>query len=244
MNEKEYIERFNLLAQYQDENEYIEELVKLIRTIHYERTNFVKNSDNDGARDEFFNFLKQEIIEVYKTYKEYSNSTNEIYKDIEFVGCGRTTVAIRIGDNVLKVGKSRTKNNIYEYQCLIPVYYSYDQEITSDEYYSIQLNPLVDTKNITDEDTYEAYRKLRKLGYIWNDPAPKNVGRIIRTMNYLDNVYEEGEIVIIDLEDFCYVGEITPEEVIDELAFENYNQKAYVYEMRYIEEQKNNTPHK
>ena len=149
-------------------------------------------------------------------------------------------MAFRIGDNVLKIGKSRTKNQSYEFQCLIPVFFSYDQEISSCEYYSVELTPLVDSKNITDEDTYEAYKQLRTLGYIWNDPSPKNIGKIINPIECYNNVYEKGDIVIIDLEDFAYVGEVTPEWVIDELAFSSYNQKTYTYEMRYIEEKEKN----
>lgn len=108
------------------------------------------------------------------------------------------------------------------------MYFSYYQEISSNEGYSIELTPLVDTKDLTDEDTYEAYKKIRSLGYIWNDPAPNNIGKIIKTIECHNIVYEKGDIVIVDLEDFAYVGEVTPEEVIDKVAFYSYNQKAYV----------------
>ena len=237
ISEEEHRKIFSSLSKYKDVDEYVEKLVELIRTIHYERTFFVKNSDNEKARDEFFDFLKKEFVEIYNTYKKYSNDNSEIGNIIEFVGEGRTTLAFRIGDNVLKIGKSRIKNHYYEYQCLIPVYFSYYQEISSNEGYSIELTPLVDTKDLTDEDTYEAYKKMRSLGYIWNDAAPNNIGKIIKTIECHNIVYEKGDIVIVDLEDFAYVGEVTPEEVIDELAFFSYNHKAYVYEMRYIEEQ-------
>ena len=236
MYDYDYKTMLDSLKQYNDENKYIDELVKLIRVIQYERQAFVKNSDNNLARDEFFDFLKNEFIEVYRIYKEKKQTKTNVSEDIEFVGFGRSSLAFRIGDYVLKISKRKTNNILYEFQCLIPVFYFVENKISDNEYYSLQLTPYVDTKDLTKEDTYLAYKELRKLGYIWNDPKPSNIGRIINDFEYLDKVYKSGDIVIIDLEDLAYVGEYTPEAVMDELAFDSYNPRTYTFEERYNEE--------
>ena len=71
----------------------------------------------------------------------------------------------------------------------------------------------------------------RNLG--WNDPKRENVGRIIQDIEHNGHYYKTGDLVIID---FAYVGEITPEEVLAEIAWTSYNSKTYEYEMRYIRE--------
>ena len=66
---------------------------------------------------------------------------------------------------------------------------------------------------------FGANKRLRDLGYIWNDPKEENVGRIINDIDFNGNSYHSGDIVIIDLEDFAYVGEVTPDEVLEEVNY-------------------------
>ena len=229
MEEKKYKELFNKLKSIKDKKEYLDELIKLIEQILYERTWFVKNSSNSDLRKKFFDFLKLKIEELSKE------------SDIEFIGCGHTSLAFKIGDIVIKVGKednNHMQKRNYSYDCLIPVFFNQYFKVDEKEYYTIQISPLVSIDNITEEELYETYKRLRNYGYIWNDPTFDNVGRIIKDIEFNGHLYKKGDIVILDLEDLAYVGEETPDIVLEEIAIAGYNQKTYVYETRYIEEKK------
>ena len=233
----QYKEQFNILSQYTDENVYLDELIKMVSKIIYDRNHFVQNSDNDSKRAEFYTYLRQKLQEFYNQYKE--NNNKSIAENIEFIGCGRTSLVFKIGNIVLKIGKEKSdyrKSRDYKFDCVIPVLYKEFFKVEDREFYVIEISPLVNTNNISEEEVYYAYRNLRKLGYIWNDPAMDNVGKVINDFTYGDINYKAGDIVIVDLEDLAYVGEETPDYVLDELAYYSYNQKAYVYENRYLEE--------
>ena len=232
----DYKERFNELKDISNNDEYLNELVNMIKEILYERTSFVKNSDNDTLRDEYFNsILKNTILE---TYSGLSNKT-DMNTDIEYIGSGHSSLVFRMGDLVFKIEKSNTKTKLDEYDdftCTVPVISSDCFKVDDREYYTTQVTPLVDTKDIEEEEVYGAYKKLRDLGYIWNDPKSENIGRIINDIKINGREYKKGDIVIIDLEDFAYVGEITPDEVLDEISWSSYNGKTYTYETRHMRE--------
>ena len=239
MSEKSYKDLFSSLKQYKDEEQYIYKLTGLIGYILYDRDTFVKNSDNEDSRLEFYEFLKDKIAEIYKFYKSKYSKSSIISEDIQFIGCGHTSLAFRVGDIVLKVSKTKNISQIDKFRmfhCLVPIFFNKSFKIDEKEYYNIQLTPLVDTNNIVEEDIYSAYKSLRDLGYIWNDPKPENIGKIIKDVIFENHLYKTGDIVIIDLEDLAYVGEITPDVVLDEISMMNHNRRTYTYETRYIDE--------
>ncbi len=241
MEKSKYYELFNKLSQISNENEYLDELIKIIKQILYSRTDFVKNSSNDDLRNEFFIFLRKKIESLYIKYKNRSSKISDI---IHFIGCGHTSLVFRLENIVLKIGKksSNIHSKKYNFDCLIPVFDNQSFQISNKEYYSIQITPLVDTNNLTEEELYCTYKRLRSLGYIWNDPTLDNIGRIIDDIEFEGKTYKNGDVVIIDLEDFVYVGENTPPEVLDDISISGYNQKTYIYEVRYMEE--NSSPKK
>ena len=239
MEEKKYKSLFKELNQYEDEKKYIDELIKLISKILYERTTFVKNSNNDSLRNEFYNKLKEIIKRIYSNYKGRNDLNNNITSTIEYIGCGHTALVFRIGDVVLKIRKEsfiQPSKKIYNFSCVIPVFYNKCFEVDRNENYILQITPLVDTNIKDEEEVYNEYKKLRKLGYIWNDPELENIGKIKKDVTVNGITYKKGDYVIIDTEDFAFVGEVTPESILDEIAYTSYNQKTYVYETRYINE--------
>ncbi len=225
---KDYNDLFKQLKIYKDNEEYLNNFIELIKSILYERTSFVKNSDNNQLREEFFDKLKDIFKDIFKDKNMSDN--------IEYLSSGHTALAFKIGDNVLKIGKTNYTGKQQEFDCLIPILLDKSFKVDNREYYTIQLSPYVDTSNITEDDLYSSYKRLRDLGYIWNDPTPENLGRIISDIETDKFSYKKGDLVIIDLEDLAYVGEVTPDIVLDEIAFSSYNSRTYRYETRYIAE--------
>ena len=233
MNEKEYKDLFDSLKQIKDNERYLDEFVNLVSKILYSRSSFVKNSDNDFLRKDFYKNLRNKL----------SNISEKIGNlEIDFIGCGHSSLVFKIGDEVLKIGKVSSnfkKSKPLKFKCLIPVFYSDCFEVSDNEFYTIQISPFVEVGEFSDEDVYFAYKALRKEGYIWNDPTKENIGRIIRDVETDSFSYKAGDIVIIDLEDLAYVGEDIPDYILDEIAFSSYNKNVYAFEMRYISEKAN-----
>ncbi len=235
MNYNNYKERFDELKDIKDNEEFLERFINLVKDILYERDTFVENSSNESERYEFYSLLKSKIIDMYNSIDNRDRMSNEI----SFIGCGHSSLVFKINDFVLKIDKSNIKRKINEYDdfnCIVPILYNESIKVSDREYYGLQISPFVDTNDIEEVDVYKAYKRLRDLGYIWNDPKEENVGRIINDIDFNGNSYHSGDIVIIDLEDFAYVGEVTPDEVLEELAFASYNSKTYTYEVRYSNE--------
>ena len=227
----DYKELFDTLKQYKDNTLFLDEFIKLIGKVLYDRSSFVKNTDNNDKRDEFFALLKDVIK---------NNCNNDLMTDSTiFIGEGHTSLVFKMGDNVLKIGKPNSRSLIDRYQdfsTLIPVLYHTDFQVGEREYYSIQISPYVETDTFTDEELYNTYKSLRKTGYIWNDPKSENTGRMISDFDYNGYHYNKGDIVIIDLEDLAYVGEDISDEVLEEIAIASYNPNTYRFETRYISE--------
>ena len=238
MNFEKCSQLFLKLNKINDIEKYIDELVELIKQIFYENNYFVKNSDNNELRTEFYQKLRQYIKQIYNSYAKGTN----ISDNVKFIGCGRTSLVFKIGDIVLKISKSNIKynyNKIADYECTIPIISHSEFEVANNEHYVMQVTPYVDTNDLNDEDVYSAYYNIRKHGYIWNDPDMKNIGKIIEDITINNIKYKKGDIVIIDLEDMAYVGEVTPDIILTELCYDSYNSKAYACETRYIEESQN-----
>ena len=162
-------------------------------------------------------------------------------EQIEFIDSGHSSLAFKLNDKVIKIGKMNSDYNKYkkDFSCAVPLFFDICYKIGEREYYTMQVCPYVDTQNISNEDLYDVYCSLRKLGYIWNDPTTENVGKIIEDFDFQGKHYSKGDLVLIDLEDIAYVGEVTPDIVLDEISYMSYNRNVYKFETRYMEEYKN-----
>jgi hypothetical protein len=239
MKHEELVKVFEELNKYDNEEEFINEFITLLQQIFYSRTSFVKNSDNVEKRNEFFIELKRKFIETYNSYKSRNEDNSKISDIIKYIGCGHSSLAFKIGDLVIKVSKQKYDSNplkLKDVTGFIPVFYYSDSEIDSHEHYSILITPYVEICTDLGEELYEVYKSKRIQGYVWNDPTSENVGVITKDFVFNNQVYKKGDKVVVDLEDFTFVGEVTPDYVWDFITYEAYNSKTYTYEERYTKE--------
>jgi len=221
---EKYRELFNKLNP--NDPNYLDYFISLLNQVLIDRNIFVQSSTNQEKRLEFYDVLRDVL-------------SNMNYRNIEFIGCGHSSLTFKIDDQVLKIGKSKVDEKKFkrDFPVLIPLFVDECHQIDEREYYTLQVTPYVDTLDIDKEDVYTTYKRMRDLGYIWNDPTIENTGRIVKDIDYNGHHYKKGDLVIIDLEDIAYVGlDETPDYILEEISLMSYNRDVYNYEMRYIEE--------
>ena len=225
--------KLEVLKEISDKEEFLDKLVEILKDILTKKTVFVPNSSNDELRDEFFVNLREKINALYEAMP---NKTS-IEKDIEFIGEGHTSLALRVCDCVLKISKEKYiyKQDI-DCRALCPIFFKERFDVDSKEHYIVTVTPRVEVLEVSDEELYGVYKEIRSVGYIWNDPASGNIGRIINDITYNGTTYKKGDYVLIDHEDLAFVGEDTPEIVLTEIEFNSYNSKTYQFETRYLRE--------
>lgn len=226
--------RFSLLKSAKSETEFFDMMVRLLKEALYEKNVFVKNSNNQESRDSFFNSLRRIVEQIYSEM----DGKSTVNEDIVFLSEGHTSLVFRVGDNVLKISKTAYPDSkTLSFSGVIPVFLNKSFQISPGECYIVSLSPLVETMGISEEELYGAYKNLRRLGYIWNDPKLDNVGRVIKDFEYNGIFYKKGDVVIIDGEDFAYVGETITSDILDEIGISSYNPKTYIFETKYLDEQ-------
>jgi hypothetical protein len=185
--------------------------------------------------------LKLLIIEIIK-------NENAKYSDIEYNGGGFSRILL-IGDKVIKIGNRKTKsfpNNPYIVAPLLR------KEIgTNNKTCFVEVTERVETNiDISNEDLYQLYKKLRDLGLIWTDIKAQNVGRLKKeniihwnkelkpsekvlglTEKRGDIILKEGELVVLDA-DFIYdendsnINYVNNRELTEEFEKKYQNEKT------------------
>lgn len=240
-------EVFGKLNEYSNDKEkYINEMANKVVLLVIERRKSKKEEIDNEKIKSILKYTRWLLKQLYDDYVSRSQSKNSIIEDIEYIGSGYKSIALRVGDNVLKLGKHDYKytGKQLDTKYQIPTYIKDRYEIGEKIYLEVQVAPYVDIKNITLENVYETYSNIRDLGYIWNDPKEDNMGRIINVggckigdKTYLPkHQYNKGDIVILDLEDIAYVGEETSDLILDEISMMSYNRNVYNFETRKMEE--------
>lgn len=93
--------------------------------------------------------------------------------DLREIGHGSYSTVYRLGNKVVKVGKSRVTKIIDNSRILIP-----DQMIRIGGNV-IEINDYVkDVRTATIEEVYKVYKELRNQGIVWMDPWFSNLGRL------------------------------------------------------------------
>lgn len=249
--DKKIKELFDSLKSYSNNKEiYISKIIENVIFVLSNRRVINKPDLDENKIKEFSNYIKSILTELYEDYITRKDSKNNIAQDIEYIGLGFTFITFRVGDNVIKFGKSETPlskltlNSSYQ----VPFYLRESYEIGSRVNFRVEVCPYVETTNISYEDLYETYSNIRDLGYIWNDPKEENMGRIISVdgckicgKTYLPSTQlKKGDLVLIDLDDIAYVGKETSDIILEEISMMSYNTNVYKFETRYMEEKRTN----
>ena len=100
----------------------------------------------------------------------------KIDSNIHYLSSGKFTDSFKIGNKVITFGNAKDDKNIINYSMpLVPNFIKNFKDIN----FRVSVANLVDTKNITANDTYQVWKQLYEEGYYWADPRNNNIGRLV-----------------------------------------------------------------
>ena len=215
--------------------EYVEDYWDGIIDSIYEDTCYsslpgIKQSDEDikelKAMKDFLRIVFEEVCQNEKV----------TYGDIRLIGSGDYSNVYRVGNKVVKVGANRGgsvfPNNPYIVAPVLRKHY-YLEGADENSGIFVEVTEYVDTlkdDEVSEEELYELYAKIRDLGLEWLDIGARNVGRL-RHDNIIywhdeiqptdsslglsrrvgeDIVLKAGELVVLDSDYFYEEGKIPP----------------------------------
>lgn len=111
--------------------------------------------------------------------KELCLNENKTYGDIEYLGKGTFSYVLAVGDKVLKIGIRRHTNNFPNNPYIITPLLRESIRINNENKMFLEVTERADTKTeVTNEELYQLYKKIREIGLTWTDVAYRNVGRL------------------------------------------------------------------
>lgn len=111
--------------------------------------------------------------------KELCQNENKTYGDIEYLGKGTFSYVLAVGDKVLKIGIKRYTDSFPNNPYIITPLLRESIKINKENKIFLEVTERVDTKTeVTTEELYQLYKKIRDLGLVWTDVAKRNVGRL------------------------------------------------------------------
>lgn len=111
--------------------------------------------------------------------KELCQNENKTYGDIEYLGKGTFSYVLAVGDKVLKIGIKRYTDIFPNNPYIITPLLRESIKINEENKIFLEVTERVDTKTeVTTEELYQLYKKIRALGLVWTDVAKRNVGRL------------------------------------------------------------------
>ena len=111
--------------------------------------------------------------------KELCQNENKTYGDIEYLGKGTFSYVLAVGDKVLKIGIKRYTDSFPNNPYIITPLLRESIKINEENKIFLEVTERVDTKTeVTTEELYQLYKKIRTLGLVWTDVAKRNVGRL------------------------------------------------------------------
>lgn len=113
--------------------------------------------------------------------KEICKNENKDYGSIEYIGRGTFSYVIGIGNKVIKIGKKRNTKTFPNNPYIISPLMRETIDIDRDNNIFLEVTEKVETNvQVTDEELYNLYKKLRQIGLVWTDMAERNIGRLTK----------------------------------------------------------------
>ena len=211
---------------------------EIIKKLYYAlNTDSIKNNnlsiEQKNERESIINIMQ--IL-----FKEVAENEKVDYSDIKILGEGTYSIAFEVGEKVIKIGNSRaTKsypNNPYVLKPLLRKSFS----VEGTKWYEgifMEITELVDTlkeDEVSEEELYDLYSKMRNIGLEWLDVHYSNVGRLRKDniIHWQEDIYpsdetlelnpsvgqgislKKGDLVILDA-DFIFEEGYIPNKMID-----------------------------
>ncbi len=187
---------------------YLQELITYYLKSHY-----------DYKSQEFKSFvylIAQGIIEVCTEEKVECKDIIFNFDDLLYAQMVVPFV-VKINNIYLKITPFYKSFNMHHFPYLIASINRQDFTIAGQKIY-LTVTPRVGTSNITKEDVYTVYKKVRDLGLVWTDPSVNNIGRLLEdnitnfknfgpvpyeNLGYIDSlgndiILKKGDLVILD----------------------------------------------
>lgn len=151
---------------------------------------------------------------IYLLVEDICRNEGCSFKDIQYIATGGYSKVFEIGDKILKISTDRKTikipDNPYIIRPLLRCFLADNLFVEVTEKAQV-------CDDISNEELYELYKKLRDFGIIWTDVNKRNVGRLIKDnkiywrdniipnskcLNLVDrdfnNYLKKGELVVID----------------------------------------------
>ena len=161
-----------------------EETITKITKIVQNNEEYLNNTIEDILKEiygEKFNNkdFKVGIDTIKIIIKELCQNENKTYGDIEYLGKGTFSYVLAVGDKVLKIGIKRYTDSFPNNPYIITPLLRESIKINEENKIFLEVTERVDTKTeVTTEELYQLYKKIRALGLVWTDVAKRNVGRL------------------------------------------------------------------
>lgn len=183
---------YNKVTKYIKENSK-KNIKKLIKAL-YLRVAITHSSYHDLSfvyEEKFDNIL--DII--YYIIEDVCKNEDVDITDIKNIGSGAYSSVLQVGDKVIKIGLSRATNSFPNNPYINAMVLRKEFPIKDEDSFFVEVSEMVDSKSdVSDEELYQLYKKLRDLHLIWLDVEKRNVGRL-----YKDNrIYWRCELPITD----------------------------------------------
>jgi len=204
--------------------------------------NIIINYNLDDNIDKDKLKIVNEII--FMILNEIAQNENTKLENLELIGKGDYSYVYKLGNKIIKIGKSRETNTFPNNPYIIKPLLRKSFEIGDKNQLFIEICEKVQTNCCTFEDVYILYKKLRNISLVWVDPKLSNIGILERDNkiywnknlnpndktlmldNYRkDSELKKGELVIIDADS-----------IYDENNKPAHFQKVCNYEHRYKKE--------
>lgn len=117
---------------------------------------------------------------LFYAIKELVENEEANFSDVCVRPGGSFSQIIFIGDKVLKVGTSRKTKTFPNNPYIVKPLLRQEAKFGDDTIFLEITEKVINDEDITEETLYSLYKKLRDLGLVWTDIAPRNVGRLLK----------------------------------------------------------------